>query len=441
MTIKGRSAISGFACGALLWLLSCMLTAAQTFTTLKHLNEDYSALGGLLIEGDTIYGTALNAFLPGAVYKPGVIFKINTDGSGYNRLTNFNGGAAGSSPDEGVVKVDGNLYGTTRSGGDWDYGTLYRVGMDGSSHTVLWHFSQRPSGRLITDGTSIYGSIYGDYPFGGGKVFKIKPDGTGFVTLKTFSSFSNIYTNADGANPNATLALGDGMLYGCASRGGNSGAGVLFKVTTNGTGFTVIKHFANSNGVDPSGLLLVGNVLYGTTAGGGASGYGTVFKVNTDGTDHTIFHYFAQTNGALPRGPLVLAGSYLYGTTPSGGIFNHGTAFKVRTNGTGFSVIKHFDGADGESHGAGLTLSGHTLFGTTGSGGNYIHGTIFKIELSPPLYLQVISNAVVLSWTDPEFMLQFAPAPSGSFTNVAAATSPYTNVYSASQMFFRLIGQ
>ena len=42
------------------------------------------------------------------------------------------------------------------------------------------------------------------------------------------------------------------------------------------------------------------------------------------------------------------------------------------------------------------------------------------------------------SWTNVGFSLQSAPAVPGPFTNIPAATSPYTNPLTAPQQFFRL---
>jgi len=60
----------------------------------------------------------------------------------------------------------------------------------------------------------------------------------------------------------------------------------------------------------------------------------------------------------------------------------------------------------------------------------------------PPtrLAFQKLNNELVLSWTNSGFNLQTAPAVTGPFTNRPAATSPYTNPLTASQQFFRLIG-
>ena len=114
--------------------------------------------------------------------------------------------------------------------------------------------------------------------------------------------------------------------------------------------------------------------------------------------------------------------------------------FRVNTDGTGHTVIKHFTGSDGAEPWASVTLSGSVLYGTTFFGGVFDSGTVFKLDLSVPLTIQSLGSSVVLSWTDPTFALQAAPTASGSYTNVPGATSPYTNVISGDQLFFRLIG-
>ena len=46
------------------------------------------------------------------------------------------------------------------------------------------------------------------------------------------------------------------------------------------------------------------------------------------------------------------------------------------------------------------------------------------------------TNAVVLSWINPLFSLQAAPAVSGPYTNNPAAFSPYTNALNGPKQFF-----
>ena len=75
---------------------------------------------------------------------------------------------------------------------------------------------------------------------------------------------------------------------------------------------------------------------------------------------------------------------------------------------------------------------GVQIFGTIGGGG----------PPSPiPLNIQLISNNVVLSWSDPAsvFTLQAAPTVGGIFTNVPGANNPYTNSIACTQQYFRLV--
>jgi hypothetical protein len=55
-----------------------------------------------------------------------------------------------------------------------------------------------------------------------------------------------------------------------------------------------------------------------------------------------------------------------------------------------------------------------------------------------PLNIQMINNAVVLSWTNSAVSLQTAANVTGTYTNVPGATSPYTNAITDSHIFFRL---
>ena len=54
------------------------------------------------------------------------------------------------------------------------------------------------------------------------------------------------------------------------------------------------------------------------------------------------------------------------------------------------------------------------------------------------LLAQHNASKLVLTWSDPSFSLQAAPAITGTYANVPGATSPYTNAIGASTRFFRL---
>jgi len=171
---------------------------------------------------------------------------------------------------------------------------------------------------------------------------------------------------------------------------------VVFRVSTNGA-ITDLVSFAGGNGAYPIAALILGSngVFYGTTSGLGFNepvGNGTVFRVTTNGV-LTTFWAFNGTDGTAPSGPLL-------------------------------------QGNDG------------ALYGTTQYGGALGSGTVFKLFLGPinpiPLNIQMAANSRVLTWTNPVFHLQAAPALIGPFTNLPDAYSPYTNSFANRAMFFRL---
>src|SRR5439155_1730762 len=123
--------------------------------------------------------------------------------------------------------------------------------------------------------------------------------------------------------------------------------------------FTALNNSTNSDGLWPAGLILSSNTLYGTAESGGSGGNGTVFKLNTDGTGFTtLYSFIGGSDGAIPNGGLNLTKNTLYGATYVGSSGN-GTAFAVNTDGTGFTNLLYL-GRDA----GGLILSGNTLYGT-----------------------------------------------------------------------------
>jgi uncharacterized repeat protein (TIGR03803 family) len=218
--------------------------------------------------------------------------------------------------------------------------------------------------------------LYGAAALGGrsnvGTVFKLNTDGTGFTVLKEFH-------DSDGNRPVAQLTLSDGVLYGTTQWGGEAQAGTVFRLNTDGTGFSVLKHFTLSDGMAPYGrLLLAQGTLYGTTRLGGNWNTGTVFSVNTDGSNFTVLKHFSGVDGWDPFGGLVLSGGTLYGTTRNGGLYDMGTVYKVNTNGTGFATVWTFDGAPLSDPSMDLVLSGNTLYGAAPTGLRW--GFVFKVN-------------------------------------------------------------
>ena len=423
---------------------------AQTFTVLHSFTggDGTFPYAGLVLSGSTMYGTtALGGGSDG-----GTVFAVNSDGTGFTTLYSFNGND-GVALESGLILSGDTLYGTATGGGSSGVGIVFALNTDGTAFRLLHSFTGGSDGRSPPAGLILSDNfLYGTAPYGGssarGTVFKVNTNGTGFTILHSFAGPS------DGGYPVAVLILSGNTLYGTAAGGGSSSNGTVFKVDTDASGFKNLYSFTardmntgtNSDGAEPSaGLILSGNTLYGTAYEGGSGGNGTVFKVNTDGTGFTTLHSFAGPgDGANPEAGLILLGNTLYGTAAYGGSSGNGTVFAVGTDGTGFTNLYSFTGgSDGGDPTGGLILSGKTLYGSAQCGGSSGKGTLFSISLpvsSPQLTIAPSGVNIILTWPTNAagFTLQSAPALTATFINIPGVTSPYTNAITGAQQFFRL---
>ena len=274
-----------------------------------------------------------DGLLYGATYYGGTngvgnVFKLNKDGTGYRALHQFqSSGGDGRIPCALALGRDGVLYGATHYGGSSNLGTVFKINRDGSGHSILRSFGsdttdgQNPAASLIHASD---GALYGTTSSGGssnyGTVFKLNTDGSGYVVLKHFNG-------SDGHWPCGGLVFSNATLYGTTSGGGDSGGGTVFKIGTDGSGFTLLSSFSfsSSAGCDPiAGPVLSDNTLYGTTSDGANIG-GSVFRVNTDGSGFTVLKSLPASSGGVgidgvwPVSPLVVAGTTLYGPAEWGG--------------------------------------------------------------------------------------------------------------------------
>jgi uncharacterized repeat protein (TIGR03803 family) len=219
----------------------------------------------------------------------GTVFKL--DEAGKERVLHAFTGAVIPA---GLVRDErGNLYGVTLDGGAYHDGTVFKVCTIGKA-TVLHSFSGtsthgpdgvRPEAGLVRGPEgNLYGTTVSGGIFGYGTVFKVDKNGRETV-LHSFSG------TGDGAQPFADLVMDSrGNLYGTTFYGGVFNHGTVFKVDKAGKETVLYNFVGNGDGVCPwAGLArdAKGN-LYGTTSfdyihsDGSAAGYGTVFKLTPD---------------------------------------------------------------------------------------------------------------------------------------------------------------
>ena len=288
----------------------------------------------LILSGNTLYGTAPSGGSSGN----GTVFAINTDGTGFATLYSFTADAGspptnsdGARPFGGLILSGNTLYGTALLGGSSGHGTVFAVNTDGTGFTTLYSFSNgsdgaNPRAGLILSGNTLYGTAGGGGGSGHGTVFALNTDGTGFRTLYSFTGGS------DGAGPSNGLILSGNTLYGTAGYGGSSSNGTVFAVNTDGTGYTTLHGFTapigpistfgtNSDGGYPNcELILSGNTLYGTAALGGSSGNGTVFSLSLPPVSAPQLAITPSGANVILTWPATAAGFTLQSTTKFGSL-------------------------------------------------------------------------------------------------------------------------
>jgi len=302
----------------------------------------------------------------------------------------------GASPySEVILGNDGVLYGTTWAGGTNAGGTVFRMNRDGGEFAILHHFGSAPDGSSPFDGLTqgADGFLYGTTYFGGtnsnGTIFKLSTNGS-------FYSVIHQFTNApEGANPYSGLIQGqDGLLYG-TTHGGAMGNGTVFKIDTNGNNYAQLHSFPiNTDAAQPIGRLVqtANGMLYGTTYGGGSNFIGAVFQIDTNGLNYSIIHSFdGSSDGFSPEcGLLAGQDGWLYGTTVNGGNsnFGYGTVFKLNPSGAGFTVLRTFTNSPDGANCYARVAQGNDgyLYGATSDGGTANNGAIFRLSTNGANY-------------------------------------------------------
>ncbi len=412
-------------------------SAAQIAASVHKIFDNVTPVAGLVLSGNTLYGTT-----SGSAVGSGTIFKVNTDGSSFSNFYNFTPTSTnalgiatnsdGAALLAGLILIGDTLYGTASAGGTAGSGTVFRIDTDGSHFTNLHNFSAYaldssgfetnddgavPQAPLIVLGNVIYGITSRAGHGSTGTVFRLNPDGTGFSNVCALG----------GDNFFSPLASSGNTLYW------TSGPRIS-AVNIDGTSLTNIYLITNgSDGFYPeAGVTLSGTNLYGTCWGGGAYGYGTVFRVSTNGTGFTnLYQFTGGSDGSNPQSGLLLSGNTLYGASTRGGS-GSASVFQLNTDGTGFATIFVSPYADLFST---LLMSSNTLYGTLAGA----TGDVLAISIGPiPLNVGASGTNIVLTWGNPGFSLQASPIVNGTFTNVMGAASPYTDTLPGSEMFFRL---
>ena len=436
------------------WLalsLAIVTTAsAQTFTLLRSFGGGGDGgsypIGSLIQSNGMLYGMS------------SCVFKMKTDGSSCSNLHYFGlVGGNGNSPRADLTLSGTNLYGMTVEGGA-GVGVVFRISTSGGAYTNLHYFNSqatngyKPYGSLTLANGALYGTTFIGGASNRGTIFRMDTGGGGYTNLHAFAGGTN-----DGANPMGDLTLDGTNFYGMTQQGGSNNLGTVFRMNTNGTGYTNLHSFAgypNDGAGPPGSLTLDGSTLYGMTQEGGPNParLGTVFKLNTDGSGYTNLHFFAggMGDGATPQGSLALANGWLYGMTSASGAGSKGTVFRVSTDGRSYTSFHPFAGGtnDGATAYGSLMLDGSMLYGMTYYGGTNNAGVVFTLSNLPPapppsLTIVYANHQAIVSWpaSVSGWILQTNnQLAAGAWSNYSGPiiSNTMTNSPTKGNLFFRL---
>lgn len=264
---------------------------------------------GFSLTNYNLYGIAGS----GGTNNAGTLYRVRADGSNFVVLHAFAFAATnGALPQGGLVLSGNTLYGTTSSGGSNFSGTLFQIQTDGTGFKILVNFNgsvtgSSPQGNLLLAGDTLYGTTYIAGTNGGGTVYSVKTNGGNFTVLHSFNSPADDgnghYTNSDGGWSVTGLALAKNILYGITSYGGTNGVGTAYEIVLPGPPSLNIAPSGNSTKISwPSSAtnyVLQSNSTLNSLTWSNSTGY------SDDGTNRSIlvtksgsaFFRLLSTNG------------------------------------------------------------------------------------------------------------------------------------------------
>jgi len=279
-------------------------------TTLYGINTDGSGFTILKSFGNNDYIGDLYEAIDGKIYALtvsalgnnfGRIFSINKDGAGYTVVYNFPNGNGAAIQAALIQDFNGTFYGID-PGGTNNKGIIYTLESNGTGFIKIYDFDGQSPESALTIGLD--GNLYGGCSGGqnnSGMIFTIKKDGTGFKKIYDLTISDGNFLNQQ------LLQDSNGFLYGTTWGGGLLHAGVIFKIKPDGSNYQKIYDFDNNTSMGQySGYIIKGNgIIYGVNNYGAAHGAGNVFSIQFDGTGYTNLHDFGDTLGSNPYGNLI----------------------------------------------------------------------------------------------------------------------------------------
>ncbi len=247
------------------------ISSGGVFTTLYQFGSANPAVGGtptgrMVVDASgNLYGGADAYGGNGGANGFGTIFKMTPAGvlTPLVQFTGTSGAAKGTSPGDLSIGSDGMIYGTTSAGGADNYGTIFKMTLNGALTTLVEFTGSSGIARGKSPSTALQqasdGNFYGATNTlganGFGTIYKMSSSGV-FTTLFDLTEWTGA---APGNLAYGSLLLApDGGLYGGAYRGGPSWGGVLWRL--------LLEHAPDVNTqaagtITTAGAILAGSII------------------------------------------------------------------------------------------------------------------------------------------------------------------------------------
>ncbi len=354
----GATASGGAYNDGTVWEITASNVASGTITTIASfdgagpIGNGSGPYGVTFDASGDLFGTAAS----GGANGDGTVWEITANNVASGTITTLASfdGTNGANPSGGVT-LDanngnlGNLFGTTINGGPNSDGTVWEIkapnpNLNNNPITTLASFNgtngSGPNGAAF----DANGDLFGTTNTGG---VNNNNDGTAWEitasslqTTPTITTLASFNGTTDGSGPNGATIDADGNLFGTTGFGGANGFGTVWEITTWSNTITPLASFtgvgASGDGETPfAGVTIDANGdLFGTADGGGTNGSGVVWEITASSLMSTpaiaTLASFNGTNGSGPYGGVTLdANGNLFGTTQLGGANADGTVWEI----------------------------------------------------------------------------------------------------------------
>jgi len=329
-------------------------------------------------QSDYLYGTTRYGGENGG----GTFYRIKSDGSERKVLHNFRLIPSIYPNSKFVDGADGLIYGTSRSGGRYDYGTLYGYDLANDKYELLHEFKNDSIGREPIDFLFLYqDSLLIGSTANGSRLFRYDINSKRIDLLEALSRMNLGYKIQSAFN------YKDKVLVGAYN---SIGSAMLFEYDFQ-TDSAQIFIDIDSLAINPA-VQVDDSTYIGTAFRAPDSPFSYIYKIDSKKDSISIIKRLSlnQEGGRINENLIKYNDSLLYGSCLFGGPYPGGSIFEYNLSNSQFRLINTNLWWVGNSMRNLVQIGSNKLMGSYFSGGATIYGMIFIYDILQDTVLQKI---------------------------------------------------